>query len=1009
MLIELAGLLIIVGILMLVVGILIARQYTLRAKLLTAFLVIVLVSLAILALFDNYIMAKNLTASADQALVSVAKQYANRLDQFNRSNLKSIQTEARLPTITSFLAPGGDVVYNRQTILEILRALQIRHGGSVESYAVLNVDGINMIDTSNDDMGRDESGEIYFKEVVNSTLSYRSPVIFSEKSEPSIYFSSPVIDLSGRYLGVLRARYKANILNEIITSSRGLAGRGSFAVLLDENYLRLVHGRRADLRYTPTRKISEQEFQSLKNSNLIPGNVTMSYVESDDWLDSIANASFNEPNIEANFYGLGTSLFSAAVVKMETAPWSIIFAQAQEVFLEPVSKQTGNALMLASIVAVVVVFVVLGATQLLLGPIRRLTDTVQDIGEGNMSITANVETDDEIGGLARAFNEMTQNINVLIDDLEKEADEHRHTADSLRKLSQAIEQSPVSVMITDLKGNIEYVNPEFCRVTGYTAEEVKGENPRLLKSNHTQPSQYKSMWNAITSGHPWSGELYNKKKNGDLFWENVTISHIKNRLGESTHYLAIKEDISLRKDYEDRLLYQASYDKLTDLPNRSLAYDRIQQGIANAVRENNHIAILYIDFDNFKNINDTLGHTAGDKFLIAMAGRLQDCVRDVDTVARLGGDEFLVMLTEIGGGDTKTNAKFEEVVIEKTREILKEVSKPCVVEDMEFSVTASIGIAIFPEDGEDPHMLLRNSDTAMYRSKRKGRNTYEVFTPEMSDKVIKRVGIDNKLRHALDEGSFYLMYQPLMDAQTRNIVGAEALIRWEDEELGNVSPEVFIPLAEESGLITDIGEWVLDTACTDIKRWRDSKNNDTQVNGCPNNEFYAAINLSSRQFRGKGIAKQIFDTISKHNLLGGSLELEITERLLMKDVPDVIATLNQFKEMGIRLSIDDFGTGYSSLSYLKRFPFDVLKIDRAFVKDINMDVDSSSLCEAIIAMAHSLGLSVIGEGVEAEHQFDFLRNRGTEIVQGYYIGRPMIYDDFEKFISVANPTMSKQI
>jgi diguanylate cyclase (GGDEF)-like protein len=499
------------------------------------------------------------------------------------------------------------------------------------------------------------------------------------------------------------------------------------------------------------------------------------------------------------------------------------------------------------------------------------------------------------------------------------------------------------------------------------------------------------MWNSITSGQSWTGELYNKKKNGDLFWENVTISAIKNNEDESTHYLAIKEDISLRKDYEERLLYQASYDKLTDLPNRSLAYDRIQQAIANAIREQKQIAMLYMDFDHFKNINDTLGHGAGDEFLKYMAGRLKGCVRDFDTVARLGGDEFLIMLLEVDDGNNDDS--FEDNIKRKANEILQRVAEPCVIQNMEFSVTASVGIAIFPQDGDDPHMLLRNADTAMYRGKRKGRNTFEVFTPEMGDVVMKRVEIDSKLRRALENGDFYLQYQPLMDARTQTIVGAEALIRWQDEELGLVSPEEFVPLAEESGLIVEIGDWVLDTALADVKKWRNSTEQD---------DFYVAINLSSRQFRGKDIVKNISESLKRHDVPGSCIELEITERLLMKDVPHVVGILNQFKEMGIRLSIDDFGTGYSSLSYLKQFPFDVLKIDKSFIDDIVDDKDDRALCDAIIAMAHSLGLSIIGEGVESKQQFEFLNTRGVEIIQGYYVSEPMINDDFLKFIAISD-------
>jgi len=993
MLFEFASLLVITGIILLIVGILITRQYSLRAKLMTAFLVIVLLSLGVLTYLDSRIMRDSLVNSANRLLVATAGQFAGRLDEFHRNNLQAVATEARLQAIVLFLQNQAREPYDRKTILEILNALQSRHGKLLTSYAVLNADGINLIDTDGANMGRDESGRIYFSSAIDSGRVYRSPLMFEPDAEPALYYSSPVKSDGGRLLGVIRARFDASALREVLARTRGIVGRGSFAIVLDENNLRLVHGRRYDLQYTLARPISDSSRHALQQARLLPQTVNTKFFENDEWHRALLQVDKNLPVIEGGLHGLGTGTFSVAVADMETAPWKVLIAQNQDVFLQPVTRQTQTALMVAGIIVLLVVLTVLGTTQLLLGPVRRLTRVVRQAGEqGRLDNKAPVEAEDEIGALARAFNSMADNINRLIQDLEQEAENHRLTADSLRKLSQAIEQSPVSVMITDLDGNIEYVNPEFCKRTGYSSEEVIGSNPRFLKSDVTPADQFKTMWTAISGGQSWSGELCNKKKNGDLFWENVTISPVKNPQGDSTHYLAIKEDISMRKDYEERLLYQASYDTLTDLPNRSLAYDRVQQAIATAVREHRHLALLYLDFDHFKNINDTLGHGAGDAFLVKMAQRLRACTRDVDTVARLGGDEFLVMLTETGDDVQTDTAAYRRYIKGKAETLLQAISEPFVIEDMEFSVTASIGVAIFPEDGEDPYRLLKNADTAMYRSKRKGRGRVEIFTPEMSDRVVKRVELDNKLRHALEDGKLSLKYQALMDTRTRELAGAEALLRWHDDELGEVSPEVFVPLAEESGLIVDIGQWVLQQACADVSRW----------NTVCASDMFVAVNLSSRQFRGKGITEQIADALSRQNLCGEHLELEITERLLMKDVPEVIATLNQFKEMGIKLSIDDFGTGYSSLSYLKRFPFDVLKIDKSFVRDIGIDPDDESLCEAIIAMAHSLGLSVIAEGVETQQQFDFLSLRGTELIQGYIVGEPLPYEEFVQFVSAAD-------
>ena len=983
MLIELSGILVVIGLVMLVVGIFIARQYTLRAKLLTAFLMIVMMSLGVLTLLDSRIMEKALSKSAQKSLTSASRQYANKLDEFNRANLTAIKVEAGLSPIVEYAVEENR--YSQKDMQEFLRALQAKQNSQISSYAILTASGINISDTESELIGADESSQPYFQQAIKNKGAYHSPVIFEDGKPASLYFSSPILDKNDLVVGVLRAQYKAEVLTQLIWRARGLAGQGSFAMLVDENLLRLVHGRRKDLQYTLATNIDNSKYEALRQSKRLPSVISKKSVENQKWLDDIQAAAGSTNLVESSFFGLGTDPFLMSVIKLETSPWTLVFAQPQDVFLKPIEGQLRSSLMLAVSIAIIVVLIMLGVTQFLLGPVRRLTEVVQKIGSGNLKVIAKVEANDEIGGLAKAFNSMTRNVNELVVNLESEVDQHKLTADSLRKLSQAIEHSPVSVMITDLSGDIEYVNPQFERVTGYSADEAMGRNPRFLGSGETPSQQYVSMWNAMDEGRVWSGEIYNKKKNGERYWESLTVSPVKNIDGKKTHYLAIKEDITLRKDYEDRLLYQASYDKLTDLPNRSLAYDRLQQAIANAARASKHVAVLYLDFDHFKNINDTLGHSAGDSFLVEMGNRLTDCVRDVDTVARLGGDEFLIILSETGEND----GDYEKFIQHKTEEVLDRVAHPCTIFNMEFSVTVSIGVSLFPRDGDNPHILLRNSDTAMYRSKSKGRNRYEMFSPEMSDTVIKRVGIENRLRTAIEKEKFTLKYQPLMDAHSKKVVGAEALIRWDDDELGSISPEIFIPLAEESGHIVDIGKWVLDTACRDIKQLQ---------NEGFGSDFYFAINLSSRQVRDKDFSQLIADMLAKHEISGDCLELEITERLLMKDVPEVVAALNSFKEMNIRLSIDDFGTGYSSLSYLKRFPFDVLKIDQSFVRDIGNDPDDTALCEAIIAMAHSLGLSLIAEGVETKEQFEFLRARGTETLQGYYMGKPANFSEFRKVL-----------
>ncbi|MDT8452963.1 MAG: cache domain-containing protein [Gammaproteobacteria bacterium] len=450
MLVELSVILVVVGVLMLAVGIFIARQYTLRAKLLTAFLMIVMSSLAVLALLYGRIMQETLSKSAQQSLTSASRVYANRLDDFNRVHISSIKAEPSLPSIVAAVAKiKSESLHNRP---ELLQVLQSKQNSLITSYAILNINGINVADTRKNNIGMDESTAPYFLEAINTKKPYHSSVVFDDNDEALIYFSSPIIDAKGEITGVLRASHKAEVLESIIMSARGLAGQGSFAMLLDENQLRLVHGRRNDLQYTLAAKLSDDKVETLHRQKRIPSVISNDDAENAAWLEGVRSSAGSANLLEANFYGLGTMPFLASVVKLESAPWSLIFAQPQDVFLQPIDEQLSSSLMLAASIAMVVVLIMLGVMQFLLGPVRRLTEVVQKIGKGNFKVIANVEADDEIGGLAKAFNSMTLNINEVVVNLESEIEQHKLTADDLRKLSQAIEHSPVLVMITGFAG-----------------------------------------------------------------------------------------------------------------------------------------------------------------------------------------------------------------------------------------------------------------------------------------------------------------------------------------------------------------------------------------------------------------------------------------------------------------------------------------------------------------------------------------------------------------------------
>ncbi|MCW9032760.1 MAG: EAL domain-containing protein [Alphaproteobacteria bacterium] len=555
----------------------------------------------------------------------------------------------------------------------------------------------------------------------------------------------------------------------------------------------------------------------------------------------------------------------------------------------------------------------------------------------------------------------------------------KETEDALQMLYKAVEQSPDAVMITDAEGIIEYVNPYFEEITGYQESEVIGKNPNILKSGETPQDTYKELWETITEGGIWRGELLNKKKNGDLLWEFASISPVYDDEGKRTHYVAIKENITEKKRQEEIILHQAYFDSVTDLPNRVLAVDRLSQAIKEANREKENVALLFIDLDDFKKVNDSLGHERGDQLLVKAAARLRSCVRDGDTVARHGGDEFLVILNSL------KNPLDAETIAEK---ILSVMAEPFIIGDLDVVVTASIGLALYPNDGKTPSILLRNADTAMYRAKEEGRNTYHFFAKFLNDEAVQRLEMERNLQLALENDEFFLQYQPQIDSRTGKCVGAEALIRWQSPKHGLISPDQFIPTAEQLGLIIPIGEWALRTACKQAKQWVDE--------GAKG--FKISVNVSPRQFRGYALVGAIELALGESGLPVECLEIEVTEGLMVHNRDETKNILNKLHDMGITISMDDFGTGYSSLSYLKDFPFDKLKIDRSFVDGVENDKENQALVTAASAMAKGLGLQVVAEGVETQDQLNFVSGHDCELIQGYFYSKPISPLDFTKLL-----------
>lgn len=572
---------------------------------------------------------------------------------------------------------------------------------------------------------------------------------------------------------------------------------------------------------------------------------------------------------------------------------------------------------------------------------------------------------------------LADDITFALDNLDREH-QQRAAAIKLEQAATVFEHSMEGILVTDADNKIISVNRSFVEITGYRLEEVIGRDPGILSSGRQDNEFYNQMWKSIVATGSWQGEVWNRRKNGDVYPESLTIICVENSDGAVINYLAIFSDISERKLAEERIQQLAHYDVLTGLPNRILFSDRLEQAMIFAQRNHSKVSLLFLDIDRFKQINDTLGHGVGDQLLQRVAQRLLDCVREQDTVSRQGGDEFIAVLPE-------TDAAGAEWVAEK---ILQSVIQSYSIEGHDLRITASIGIAVYPDHAQDSESLIKYSDVAMYQAKEGGRNCYLRFDPSMNASAYERLRLETALRVALERNEMRIFYQAQVDLVDGHIIGCEALVRWQHPEMGLIFPEKFIPLAEETGLIVPISHWVLEEAIRQCRAWRDAG-------------FQAltmSVNLSTLQFRQCNLLAQISGLLQKYQLPASMLDLELTEGILMQGVERTLATLHELAAMGVTISIDDFGTGYSSLSYLKRFPIQQLKIDQSFVHDVTTDSSDATMVRTIILMAHSLKMHVTAEGVETEEQVDFLRQCGCERAQGYYFSRPILAEEFEKLL-----------
>lgn len=615
--------------------------------------------------------------------------------------------------------------------------------------------------------------------------------------------------------------------------------------------------------------------------------------------------------------------------------------------------------------ALLFLFLIRRLTGGIMQPLNQLSASMGRAQKGELQVRATPGGPKDIASMAHAFN------NMMFEQEGRAAD--------LRVAAIAFETEE-GMIVTDENAVIIRVNQAFTRLTGYTAEEAVGKKPSLLKSDRQEADFYRLMWASLHHNKSWQGEIWNRRKNGEVFPEWLNITAVLDHQGKVTNYVGAFVDITERKKTENEIYHLAFFDFLSQLPNRRLLLDRLRQAVATSARNQSGCALMFIDLDNFKTLNDTKGHGVGDLLLIEVAKRLQACVREGDTLARFGGDEFVLLLEDLSS-EVSVAAVQARAVGEK---ILEALNQPYMIEASECHSSSSVGITLFANHENTLDDLLKQADTAMYEAKKSGRNTLRFFDPVMQQELEIRAQLEVGMREALVKQQFQLYYQ-MQVHQTGKIIGAEVLLRWIHPERGMISPVQFIPLAEESGLILPIGHWVLESACRQLKQWEADENT---------RDLQLAVNVSGKQFRQVHFVEQVSETIRQAAINPSRLKLELTESIVLDNVADTISKMHELRKLGVSFSMDDFGTGYSSLAYLTRLPLTQLKIDQSFVRNIGTQDSDATIIQTIIGMAENLGMEVIAEGVETKEQRDFLERSGCKYYQGYLFSKPVPVSEF---------------
>ena len=672
---------------------------------------------------------------------------------------------------------------------------------------------------------------------------------------------------------------------------------------------------------------------------------------------------------------LGGTDVLLSYTKIAAKNWHVISVVPKDTLLAPMRKieQVGGTMLLLSTL-LIAVFVRLFAVRIV-NPIGAISAGFEQFQKGLLAPCwrmAKPKSLAQVGELVRWFNAFLENM------------EKRAEADTRLRIAATAFETQDGMLVTDQHGVILQVNSAFAAMTGYSAEESVGQRPNFLHSKQHDAGFYRSMYEALGRTDSWQGEIWSQRKNGETYPAWLTTTAVRNSDNAVSHYVASLSDITERKAAEREIENLAFYDSLTHLPNRRLLMDRLKQGLLASARSGHHAALMLLDLDKFKTVNDTLGHSTGDLLLYQVGQRLAQCVREGDTVARLGGDEFVVLLENLSSETGKAAAQAEGI----GHKILNSLSKPYDLAATHCHSTSSIGVTLFANQQCALEDLLKQADIALYQAKESGRNTLRFFDTVMHETIMQRARLESSLQEGLAQQQFLLHFQPQMD-HSRTPIGAEVLVRWQHPQRGLVSPAEFIPLMEETGLIVPLGLWVLESACCQLKRWE----------GHPATcHLSLAVNVSARQFHKANFAQEVLQVLQRTGANPNKLKLELTESVLVDDVEGMIAKMAQLKNQGVRFSLDDFGTGYSSLAHLKRLPLYQLKIDQSFVRDVLTDPNDATIARTIIALGKSMGMNVIAEGVETEGQHAFLRSHGCHAFQGYLFSRPLPLDQFERFL-----------